>query len=174
MPAWAKGATISLRGAVMPKTQPPTGQPIDGNGLEILSPAECMDLLGVMRIGRLAMCTDEGPVVFPINYLTHGGTIVFRTNPGSKLSKAAVGSVVAFEIDAADPVSHTGWSVLAVGRADVVDEPTERAELDRLPLQAWGPSRKDYIVRITPHRLSGRRISSAWSGWISDRSLVDV
>jgi hypothetical protein len=48
------------------------------------------------------------------------GAIVFRTAPGSKIAAAAAGSVVAFEVDDDGRLDRSGWSVLAVGQAQLV------------------------------------------------------
>jgi nitroimidazol reductase NimA-like FMN-containing flavoprotein (pyridoxamine 5'-phosphate oxidase superfamily) len=41
-------------------------------------------------------------VVFPVNYVLDRHTVVFRTEPGTKLHAAARGSRVCFEVDRAD------------------------------------------------------------------------
>ena len=63
------------------------------------------------------------PAIFPVNYRVVDGAIVYWTSPGSKMSAAVAGAVVAFEVDDYQLADRTGWSVLAVGRADVVADP---------------------------------------------------
>src|SRR4051794_31747685 len=89
-------------------------------GLEILSEDDCWRLLGTMAIGRVGVTIGALPAIFPVNYVLADGAIVFRTGEGTKLRAAVNRSVVVFEVDDADPVYHGGWSVQAVGVAEVV------------------------------------------------------
>ncbi|MFZ0162004.1 MAG: pyridoxamine 5'-phosphate oxidase family protein [Trebonia sp.] len=41
--------------------------------------AECMELLGAGRIGRLIYSSRYGPVALPSEYKIHEGSIIFRT-----------------------------------------------------------------------------------------------
>ena len=81
-------------------------------GIEILENAECWDLLREHQVGRLAVDIAGRPDIFPINYLVHGGGILFRTAPGTKLAGAILGRHVAFEIDGYQPDERTAWSVV--------------------------------------------------------------
>ena len=75
---------------------------------------ECVKLLSVHHIGRVAVVVDGQPLIFPVNYAMAGHHVVFRSDPGTKLH-AAVDQQVAFEIDGVDGMYHSGWSVLVVG-----------------------------------------------------------
>jgi nitroimidazol reductase NimA-like FMN-containing flavoprotein (pyridoxamine 5'-phosphate oxidase superfamily) len=122
-----------------------------------LTKAECFELLANERLGRIAVVDDRGPVVFPVNFALDRHTVVFRTEPGTKLHAAARGSRVCFEVDRADEASRAGWSVIVRGE---ITEVTDRAELERLrglPLQVWAPGDRDCYVRILPAVLTGRR-----------------
>src|SRR6476659_864500 len=87
--------------------------------LEVLGRNECVSLLGRSSLGRLAVVCEGAPLVFPVNFTLDGETIVFRTDAGTKLYGARAGRV-AFECDGIDSVYHTGWSVVATGRAEEV------------------------------------------------------
>ena len=54
-------------------------------------------------------------MVLPVNHAVDGQDVVFRTAHGSKLSAAEGQAVVAFEVDACDPQTRSGWSVLVHG-----------------------------------------------------------
>ena len=126
-----------------------------------LTKAECFELLANERLGRIAVVDDRGPVVFPVNFVLDRHTVVFRTEPGTKLHAAARGSRVCFEVDRADEAARAGWSVIVRGE---ITEMTDRAELERLrglPLQVWAPGDRDRYVRILPAVLTGRRIAAA-------------
>lgn len=127
-------------------------------GLEVLDRDECLRLLGVHGVGRVAVIDGGRPVIFPINYAVDGDEVLFRTAPGTKLDAAARGQQVAFEIDSADPMYHTGWSVIVQGRCEEVTEPSRRDEIDRLPLRPWAAGAKDHVVAIRIESVTGRRI----------------
>jgi nitroimidazol reductase NimA-like FMN-containing flavoprotein (pyridoxamine 5'-phosphate oxidase superfamily) len=131
----------------------------DRNGLEVLTDDECWRFLEAHHVGRLAVSIANQPEIFPVNYVVQDRTIVFVTAEGTKLAGALLGSGVAFEIDAADPLFHTGWSVVMRAHADEVTQLDELVEVQELPLRSWGPGDKRRYVRLTPHRLTGRRIS---------------
>jgi nitroimidazol reductase NimA-like FMN-containing flavoprotein (pyridoxamine 5'-phosphate oxidase superfamily) len=57
----------------------------------------------------VAVVDDQGPVVFPVNFVLDRHMVLFRTDEGTKLDAAARGSRVAFEIDGTDEVARTGW-----------------------------------------------------------------
>lgn len=128
-----------------------TGAPVS---LEYIDDAECWRLLASEPVGRVGVIYDSSPEVYPVNHLVDGETIVFRTDPGSKLEALAKTPSVCYEVDRLDPTGHTGWSVLVKGRASEV--PEADAEGFRIELWALGP--KDHCVRITPTQVTGRRI----------------
>ena len=131
----------------------------DRNGLEVLTDDECWRFLESHHVGRLAVSIANQPEIFPVNYVVQDRTIVFVTAEGTKLAGALLGTGVAFEIDAADPLFHTGWSVVMRAHADEVTQLDELVEVQELPLRSWGPGDKRRYVRLTPHRLTGRRIT---------------
>ena len=127
------------------------------SGLELLDRDECVGLLRRNSLGRIAVVADGRPLIFPVNFVLDGEAIVFRSDGGTKLHAARNGHV-AFECDGIDSVYHTGWSVLATGKAEEVVNAAELAQLARLPLGPWCPGPKATWVRIRPTMLSGRRI----------------
>ena len=66
--------------------------------LRSLSEAECWKLLAAHNLGRLAIVVDGWPEVFPVNYASEEGSIVFRTASGTKLAHGPA-SRACFEID---------------------------------------------------------------------------
>lgn len=134
----------------------------DRGGLEILGEDECWRLLEAHHIGRLGVSIANQPEIFPVNYVVDGRTLVFLTSEGTKLAAAVLGGGVAFEIDAADPLFHTGWSVMVRGQAIEIEKMDELVAVERLPLRPWAaPERKRRYVRIVPDVISGRRIVRA-------------
>lgn len=101
------------------------------------------------------------PAILPVNFTMYGDDIVFRTAPGTKFTAAVLGCVVAFQIDEFEAETEAGWSVMAVGRAVEITDPTILREIDSLPLQPWAAGAKDHVVLIRVEHLTGRRILDA-------------
>jgi nitroimidazol reductase NimA-like FMN-containing flavoprotein (pyridoxamine 5'-phosphate oxidase superfamily) len=121
---------------------------------------ECHRLLRRAHLGRVGIVEGGRPVILPVNYVFDDGCVHFQSTEGSKLEAALAGREVAFQIDAIDPVYHGGFSVLAYGRAEVVDSAAEITRLEALPLRPWWPEARDRWVRIRVEQVSGRRLRS--------------
>ena len=128
------------------------------DGLELLTEDECWGLLNSGEVGRIGVTIAALPVIFPVNYTLIDNTIVFRTSPGSKLAAAAREAIVAFEVDDYDKADRTGWSVLAVGRSEIIHDLDTTAKVLTAGLEPFADGRRTDLVRITPGFLSGRRI----------------
>ena len=83
--------------------------------LRDLTEQECRGLLHEHRIGRVAWCAADGPAVLPVNYLSDGDSVLFRTSPHTQLARRFSPGPVAFEIDAFDEATRSGWSVVVRG-----------------------------------------------------------
>ncbi|MEY2420669.1 MAG: uncharacterized protein QOI95_736 [Acidimicrobiaceae bacterium] len=127
--------------------------------LEALTPIACSMHLRHEDVGRVAVMVDGHPEIFPVNYaMDERGDIFFRSDPGSKLDAVATAPTIAFEIDGVDEDRHSGWSVLAVGPARWLAHPSQTTEARALPLQPWAPGEKAHVVRLSPTKVTGRRI----------------
>jgi nitroimidazol reductase NimA-like FMN-containing flavoprotein (pyridoxamine 5'-phosphate oxidase superfamily) len=151
----SRGAVKSC-GPKSPAPAPVAG----GQDLRMLTPEECLSLLQPGGVGRVGFTSAEGVVILPVNFAV-AGTIVFRTAPDTLL--AAHGNApVSFEADYLDEVRREGWSVLVQGHAHKV---TSEHEIQRLEnatrLEPWASGARDVYVRVTPARISGRRIQQA-------------
>ncbi|HEX5188978.1 MAG TPA: pyridoxamine 5'-phosphate oxidase family protein [Streptosporangiaceae bacterium] len=124
-----------------------------------LTKSECFDLLAREPLGRIAIVDDEGPAMFPVNFIFDNHMVVFRTGEGSKLDAACRGSRVAFEIDGIDAATRTGWSVLIRGEAAEVTDPSELRRLSAITAMPWASGPKAHVVRILPAVVTGRRIA---------------
>ena len=126
--------------------------------IEELADGECRELLAGRHLGRLALVDARGPVILPVNYVVDRDAPVFRTDPGTKLDAAAEGAAVAFEVDATDEATRTGWSVVVRGTLGEVTDPEELARLWGLPLYPWAAGDRARYLRVAPASLTGRRI----------------
>ncbi len=126
--------------------------------LRMLSPAECIDLLEPGGIGRVGFASADGIMMLPVNFAMAGRTIVFRTAPDTLLALYS-DTEISFEVDHLDEQLHEGWSVLVHGHAHkVIDEREVKHLEDGTGLEPWAGGARDVYVRITPTRISGRRI----------------
>ena len=126
--------------------------------MEVVDDTECRKLLAERHLGRLAITDWDGPMIFPVNYVFDQDLIIFRTDPGTKLDAATEGESVAFEVDAADAATQTGWSVVVRGTLVEITDPAHLARLRALPLYPWAPGDKTRYVRVPPRMVTGRRI----------------
>lgn len=144
--------------------------PVDRNGLEILSREECLVLLRNTSVARIGVTLRALPVVLPVNIALvepDGGDeprIAIRSVEGTKLDAALRDSVVAVEADYIEPVGHAGWSVLVQGRSTVVDHPDDDDALRRLRLRPWATSEAEHLIVVTTDVMSGRRLVP-WHRW---------
>lgn len=127
---------------------------------EILDTAECIHLMATQTVGRLSVVVGRFPLVVPVNFVLDGDDVVFRTGPGAKLD-AADGHDVAFQTDAIDVSSHSGWSVCLVGVARVLGDGERATLLTRsgaLSIRPLESGDKPIWVQINTHAVTGRRI----------------
>ena len=129
--------------------------------VEELTPLECWTALSADRVGRLAVCIDGRPQIFPVNFVVDDRSIVFRTAEGTKLS-ATIMAEVAFETDGYDPVTRQATSVVATGWATEVTDPAELQRVSTLPLFPWHVAPKGHFLRIAPSAVSGRRFRAGY------------
>jgi len=132
--------------------------------VEVLSDAECRSFLGRSTVGRVGVTIDALPVILPVNFALVEGAVVFRTTPGTKLSAALQGAVVAFEADDYDPNGDRGWSVVVQGTAAEVTDADRIARLRALPLRIISARGEgDHFVEIPITNVTGRRIRPSYA-----------
>jgi nitroimidazol reductase NimA-like FMN-containing flavoprotein (pyridoxamine 5'-phosphate oxidase superfamily) len=126
--------------------------------LEHLSTADCWEFLGSTPVGRIGVLNDSAPEIYPVNHVLDGDTILFRTDPGSKLRGLLRSPAVCYQVDGIEPVDATGWSVLVKGRAVELHDPDELRHAATLSLRYWTIGDKAHWIRIVPDEITGRRI----------------
>jgi nitroimidazol reductase NimA-like FMN-containing flavoprotein (pyridoxamine 5'-phosphate oxidase superfamily) len=123
-----------------------------------LTEDECWHLLRAGTVGRVAVNVGTAPDVFPVNYVVRADEIVIHTEAGTKLAAATLMPSVAFEIDAIDGATRTGWSVVAKGPGREPTSLEELVELDELGVVPWVSSPKSRWLVVSPTQVTGRRI----------------
>ena len=88
-------------------------------------------------------------------HIVDNGNIIIRSSLGSGITSAAGdGMVVAYEADAIDPETRTGWSVVVTGVAQVVTDPAELLRYQGL-LDPWVDGERNSVVRIPAELVTG-------------------
>lgn len=123
-----------------------------------MSLADCLSALHSRDVGRVALATNSGPRIVPVNYGLIDESIVFRTSPYSELAQNAVDMELAFEVDDLDFTRHTGWSVVAYGKGARVDDEELRRVQRLADPEPWAMGQRNFYVKIAWRQLSGRRI----------------
>lgn len=127
--------------------------------LQEMTTEECVELIAAGVVGRAAICTPDGPHVVPVNYAVDGNSIVFRTTPYSVLGTYGWAGDIAFEIDHLDVAAHQGWSVVARGKGEMIEDIEEIEEIrwahDPKP---WVDGARPMFVRLRWREVTGRRI----------------
>lgn len=121
---------------------------------------ECLRLMAEVPVGRVVYTRQALPAVLPVNFaLAADASVLLRTSAGSDLVRAVDGVVVAFEADAFDAESRSGWSVVVTGRATVVTDPVEHERLMRTGPRSWMPIEEDVFIRIEATMVTGRELT---------------
>ena len=130
-----------------------------------MSDEEWLDLLRPNIVGRVAMSTPVGPRIVPVNYAMYGDEmIVFRTTPYSELGTYGWNAELAFEIDHIDYDRHQGWSVVAFGRGELVEDPDEVADIRRnWDPRPWADGQRNLYMKLVWHDVTGRRLGTGWT-----------
>lgn len=124
-----------------------------------LTRTEALELLQLHSfVGRIGFVVDGRPMILPVNYLADDESLVFCTEPGTKLSAVGGGAPVVFEVDDSRPLYHAGWSVVVKGTAHEVTDEDQLDELRRGPLRSWATRSTEHWVRISIDEVTGRRI----------------
>jgi len=126
--------------------------------LQVLTEAQCRDLIASRDIGRIAFSIGDELEIFPVNYAADGSVIVFRTAVDGKLRNAVMRRV-AFEVDGWDPDTGVGWSVVVKGTAQEVTHGIDpfAAALRERPVYPLAPGEREEWIAVYPSEVSGRR-----------------
>ncbi len=126
--------------------------------MEHLGEETCWQLLASTPLGRVGVLVDSAPEVYPVNFRVDGRSVLFRTDPGTKLRGLDRSPSVCFEVDGFDEPGRSGWSVLVKGSARELSSAAEVRAAEAEPLEPWGFGPKSHWIRIVPTEVTGRRI----------------
>ncbi len=132
-----------------------------------LNYAQCRELLGSGVLGRVAFHDSEGLSVLPVNYSIVNETVIFRTSaystlaqvPHSESRDGSRGYDIAFEVDHYEPTTRSGWSILARGHAERIDDEDELDLIKRTwDPNPWASGSRPVYIRLRFKQLTGRRL----------------
>jgi hypothetical protein len=129
-----------------------------------LDPAQALELLGSVTLGRIVSTHHALPAIRPVNHIAVENDIIVRTHRGAALAThvqgiSTPGAMVAYEADAIDPDTHLGWSVAATGYTHLITNPAQLNLYQGL-LEPWVDQAMDYAVRIHPELVTGIRLTT--------------
>ncbi len=116
---------------------------------------EATKLLATQTLGRLVERVGDRIEIFPINFVSDGKRLVFRTAPGTKLAGLVAADEIVLETD------HVGeksaWSVVVRGTARILEGEADIARAEQLELRPLVPTVKRVFVEISVDEITGRR-----------------
>lgn len=115
-------------------------------GAQSVPPEECLDILRRGATAILAVAGDDGyPYAVPLNYLYHEGSVFFHcAKAGHKLDAIRARDKVSLCVIDADTVVPEEYatsfrSVIAFGRARILDDDTEKRRALELLTDKYAP-----------------------------------
>ncbi|QFG69880.1 pyridoxamine 5'-phosphate oxidase family protein [Ornithinimicrobium pratense] len=122
---------------------------------QVLDEQACWTRLANAEFGRLAYHLADEVHIAPVNYAVREGSIFFRTAEGSKLLGVVMNEDVAFEIDHIVDDEEVAWSVVARGKARILEGDAAR-QADHLRLRPWVDNHRYNVVAIAVDEITGR------------------
>ena len=135
-------------------------------------------LLERMPVGRLAVTTEDGPYVVPVNYLFFEGKIyVHSGQAGRKMEALQADSRVCFLVDDVGPqvvweqgcgISQIYESVICFGKAEFEEDPVEKRRILEAMVRKFVPADQSFpalkdpniartaVIRIVIESMSGK------------------
>ena len=140
-----------------------------------LARTDCLDLLAAGSVGRVAVTTPDGPHIVPVSYTVFDDSVVVRTSAYSLLGTYARDAVVAFEVDAFDPGSRSGWSVVVRSRCTVEGDPSTIREIrTAAPDAPWAGGTRNLYLRLRLDQVTGRTVGDLTPAAVARRSLESL
>jgi len=135
--------------------------------VDILSDAECMELLASGGLARLVYDGRNGPTALPVTYRIDEGSIVLGTwdpvlfDEDLRTGIAHAEYHVGVEADQIDMEAREGWFVLVQGAAHHLDTEAERAPFIDAGLEPWMEGVPAHFIRVNPMNIWGNRTRPA-------------
>lgn len=125
-----------------------------------ISHGEALSLLAGVTLGRIVFTDQAMPTIRPVSHIVEAGDLIVRNDHGvAVVSRSAPGqrTVVAYEADDIDPVTHLGWSVVVTGTARLICDPGDIARYERA-LRPWTAGSAGQFIRVHTRIVTGYRL----------------
>ena len=117
---------------------------IEQGPISVLDDSEAWNLLSSVALGRLVTSFGGQLEIFPVNFITENGTVLFRTAEGTKLFTTVMNEKVLFEAD--DHTADEGWSVILRGTARMLSGVGSCLIRPSLAMNTSEPSRMEALI----------------------------
>lgn len=122
----------------------------------VLTEEQIWELIEGTRFARLGTVGEDGYVhITPLNIVTDGVRIFFRTASGSKLTQLLMNEKVTVQFDRAE--GNHAYSVNVFATARLLTETRDIDYVGKLNLEPWLDTEKLEFVELTPQKMTGRR-----------------
>ena len=125
-----------------------------GSPITELSEEQSWELLRRARFARLATRDGDEIDITPLNIVTDGEKLYFRSAKGTKVLHLQLNPNVALEIDRTS--GSEAHSVVVRGTAAMITDSAEIKRVEGLGLRPWLNTEKIEFAEITPTRITGR------------------
>jgi nitroimidazol reductase NimA-like FMN-containing flavoprotein (pyridoxamine 5'-phosphate oxidase superfamily) len=126
---------------------------------QVLSDAECQDLLASTNLGRIALTIRALPVIMPVNYGYLGGSVILGMSDGPARRALAEENVIALGVDSSN-LTDVFWALLVIGKATEVTDTPQRAQFQSLGLADPTGLPASHYLQLQPDILTGYRTSA--------------
>ena len=140
--------------------------------MNTLTPQEIAEVIGGAPFAHIGVVSDGEPYVTPISYVTLGNAVAFRSLTGKRMDAIATNPQVSLAITEHDPETGSWRSVVASGRAAVVEDTQQEAAIIQQLLNRYSDSfnsllgdsapslSKAYIIKVELDTITGRSSGS--------------
>jgi uncharacterized protein len=125
--------------------------------VQVLTEAECRELLAGVQLGRLAVSRRNEPDIFPVNFWPHGTTFLVHGPQNVRAAVGHSGPHVVLEADGRE--AGTVWSVMAKGTVRELVQSDELETVRQRQLRAWILAPDSAYLELSPEKITGRRIA---------------
>ena len=125
-----------------------------------ISHGEAMSLLAGASLGRIVFTDQAMPTVRPVSHIVEAGDLIVRNDHDiAIIARSAPGqrTVVAYQADDIDPITHLGWSVVVTGTARLICDPVDIARYERV-LRPWAAAGAGQFIRVHARIVTGYRL----------------
>jgi 1-acyl-sn-glycerol-3-phosphate acyltransferase len=125
---------------------------VQARGLIVLDRRDCIRLLGLGGVGRIAVAGARAPVMRPVNFALQGERIVMRTSDRALWAAAEAGVDASFEFDEVRNEDHWTWNVIVTGTLE------DLGAAGQAPVTLWAAGAEDRSLALTIDDVSGRQV----------------